>query len=565
MKNDDVQLIQRTLVGDQSAFNTLVQKYEKSVHAFVWRKIGDYHIAEEITQDVFLRVYQKLNTLQNRNSFAGWLYAIAKQYCFAWFEKKRMPMKSLDAMPTEELEALAYTQYHTHQQEESVSERQREVVNNLLQKLPVSERAAVKLHYLDEKSCEDIGEHLGVSPNTVKSRLHRARKRLQKEEHTIRELWGGQKGDIMSNKLEEIRGKFNAFMEKVESYPISGEDILSGEAFLKEAYDEVEEALKDEITPELAHLAVDKIYAHYGKIGMEKRILLLRKYQDLAPNDEERFWAHEHIVYSLTCLDRNREAIDEHKKLYRWTCKQMSDKHVLEVVSNMTIAGCWKDEGQIDEWLQIYKEASERLEKPEVSDYSRCDFLQIGAEVLRHNDYFDEAFLGIDKLERANKEQDWEHYFRFWLAVRTNKILLYGKQEKWDLFDQVLADVSRYIELEMEKHGAGYPIQINDLIWAAHDVGCCLVWTQKYEDAKRFLRISLDLQHKNDWAYFMLAVSIWVTEKDREKTLHYLKNASDYVLNYWNQDRYYPAFLETPEFADVKEDPEFLKVLGQVG
>ena len=42
-----------------------------------------------------------------------------------------------------------------------------------------------------------------------------------------------------------------------------------------------------------------------------------------------------------------------------------------------------------------------------------------------------------------------------------------------------------------------------------------------------------------------------------------LKLASDYVLNYWNQDRYYPAFIETPEFSDVKDDKEFLKVLGQ--
>ena len=564
MQNDDAQLlIQRTLAGDQSAFNTLVQKYQKSVHAFVWRKIGDYHIAEEITQDIFLRVYQKLNTLKDRNSFAGWLYVIAARYCFAWLKIKRPPMESLDAMPTEELEDLAYSQYYTHQQEEFVSERQREVVNNLLQKLPVSERAAVTLHYLDDKSCEDIGEYLGVSPNTVKSRLYRARKRLQKEEHTIRGLWGGHKGDIMSGKLEEIRGKFNAFMEKVESYPISGEDVLAGEVFLKETYDEVEVALKDEITPELAHLAVDSIYAHYGKIGMEKRITLLRKYQDIAPNDEERFWAHEHLVYSLNCLDRNVEAIDEQKSLYHWTCKNMSDKYVLEVVSNLTSAGCWKEEGRIDEWFQLYNEASKRLEKPEVSAYSRCDFLQIGAEVLRHNDRFDDAFLGIEKLERANKEQDWEHYFRFWLAVRTNKLLLYGKQEDWDRYDQVLADVSRYIELEVEKHEAGYPVKFNDLIWAAHDVGCCLVWTQKYDEAKRFLQISLDLQHKNDWAYFMLAVSVWSTEKDREKTLHYLKLASDYVLNYWNQDRYYPAFLETPEFADVREDPEFLNVLGQ--
>ena len=563
MKNHDAQLIQRTLAGDQSAFNALVQKYQKPVHAYVWRKIGDYHIAEEITQDIFLRAYQKLNTLNNQDSFAGWLYVIAARHCFAWFKKKRIPMKSLDAMPTEELEDLAYTQYHTHQQEESIGERQREVVNNLLQKLPVSERTTVTLHYLDNKSCEDISETLGISTNTVKSRLHRARKRLLKEEHTIRQVWSGNKGDIMSGKLEEIRGKFNSFMEKVESYPISGENILSGEMFLKEAYDDVEEALKGEITPELAHLAVDKIYAHKGKIGMEKRVTFLRNYQDIAPNNDERFWAHEHLVYSLTCLDRNKEAIDEQKRLYRWACEHLSDKHVLEVVSNLNSAGCWKEEGRIDEWIQLYEDASKRLDNSEVSDYSRCDFLQIGAEVLRHNDRFDEALLGIEKLERANKKQDWEHYFRFWLAVRTNRLLIYAKQEDQNRYDEVYTDLSKFIELELEKHEAGYPVNINDLIWAAHDVGCCLVWVKKYDEAKRFLQISLDLQNKNDWAYFMLAVSIWVTEKDREKTLHNLKLASDYVLNYWNQDRYYPAFIETPEFSDVRDDPEFLKVLGK--
>ncbi len=563
MKNDDAQLIQRTLAGDQSAFNALVQKYQKPVHAFVWRKIGDYHIAEEITQDIFLRAYQKLNTLKSQDSFAGWLYVIAARHCYAWFKKKRTPMKSLDAMPTEELEDLAYTEYHTHQREKSVSERQREVVDNLLQKLPVSERTTVTLYYFDNKSCEDIGEYLGVSANTVKSRLHRARKRLQKEKHTICEIWSGHKGDKMSTKIEGIREKFNAFMEKVESFPLVEEDILAGEEHLKEAYDELEEALDGEITSELVHFAVDNVYAHYGKIGMEKRIALLRKYQNIAPSDEERFWAHENVVYSLTSLERNAEAIDEQKKLYRWACKHLSDKHVLQVPSNLSSAGCWKDEGRLDEWMQMYEEASERLDKSEVSDYSRCDLLQVGAEVLRHNDRFDEALLEIEKLERANKNQDWEHYFRFWLAVRTNRLCIYGKQEDSDRFDQVYADLQRFIELELEKQQAGYPVNIQDLIWAAHDTGCCLVWTKKYEEAKRMLQISLDLQNKNDWAYFMLAVAIWVTEKDREKTLHNLKLASDYILNYWNENRYYPAFIETPEFADVKDDPEFLKVLGQ--
>lgn len=564
MKNDDNALIQQILDGDQIAFSSLMQKYQEPVHAFVWRKIGDYHIAEEITQDVFLIVYNKLPTLNNWNSFVGWLYVIAARQCFAWFEKKRTPIKSLEAMPAEELETLAYTHYHAKQQEEYVSERQREVVEILLQRLPMSERTTVSLHYLADMSCKDISESMGVSTNTVKSRLHRARRRLEREEHTIREIWRGYKGDhIMSRKFDEIRSKFNTFMEKVEVYPISQEDILSGEEILKDALDEIEIALKDEITPELVHLAVDDIYAHSGKIGMEKRISLLRKYQDVVKDDNERFWTHQNLMYSLTNLNRHKEAIEEQKSLYSWASKNMSDKYVLEALSNLNCAGSWKDEGRSDEWIQLYQEGSKRLENPEVSDYSRCDFLQIGAEVLRTNERYDDALLEIEKLENANKEQDWEHYFRFWLAARTNRLLIYSKLGDNDRFDQTLIDVSKFIELELEKQKSGYPVNLNNLIWASHDVGCSLVWTKRYNEAKHNLQISVDLQKKNDYGHFQLAVSIWASEKDREKTLLHLQLASDYVLNYWNQDRYYPAFLETQEFSDVWDDEQFLNVFGK--
>ena len=564
MKNDDAQLIQCTLAGDQSAFNTLVRKYQKPVHAYVWRKIDDFHIAEEITQDIFLRVYEKLQTLKDPNKFVRWLFVIAARQCFAWYEKKRIPTQSLDAMPAAELEGLAYSQYHAKQQQEFVSEQQREVVKNLLQKLPVSERTTVSLHYLNDMTCEDISNSMGVSPNTVKSRLHRARKRLQQEEHTIFNNLGGHKGDIiMSGKMQDIRNKFDSYMEYVESFPLSSEDILKGEDVLMEVDTEIEAALKDEITPELVHLVVDDIYPHLGKVGMEKRIALLRRYQDVAADDVERFWAHHRIVYSLSALEKNRETVEEQIRLYRWACKHMSDKYVLEALPNSNSIESWKLEGRIDEWVELHDEASQRLDNPEVSDYSRCDFLQIGLEVLRSLERFDEALLGIEKLERANKDQSWEHYFRFWLAVRTNRLRIYGLQEDWDRFDQVLMDVGGFIDGEVAKRDAGYPVNLDDLIWAAHDVGCFLVNSKKYEEAKRFLQISIDMQNKNDWAYFMLAVSIWASEKDREKTLHNLKLASDYILNYWNEDRYYPAFLETPEFSDVKDDPEFLSVLGQ--
>ena len=68
MENNSVQLIQRILDGEESAFSILVQKYQKKIHALAWRKIGDYHIAEEITQDTFLQVYKNFPHLKTPNN-----------------------------------------------------------------------------------------------------------------------------------------------------------------------------------------------------------------------------------------------------------------------------------------------------------------------------------------------------------------------------------------------------------------------------------------------------------------------------------------------------------------
>ena len=95
MKNNDVDLIKRTLDGDETAFTALVNKYRKSVHALVWHKIGDFHIAEDITQETFLKAYQGLSTLEKPQSFVGWLYVIASNNCKTWFGKKRLLTQSL--------------------------------------------------------------------------------------------------------------------------------------------------------------------------------------------------------------------------------------------------------------------------------------------------------------------------------------------------------------------------------------------------------------------------------------------------------------------------------------
>ncbi len=190
MEQNDVKLIQRILQGDPDAFSPLVKKYQKGVHALVWRKIGDFHIAQEITQDAFLSAYQKLGTLKNHNLFAGWLYVIASNLCLDYLRRNRLPMESLDADNTNEVDKVSYSQYVTEKQEEEADETRREVVKELLKKLPESERTVMTLHYLGEMTIKTISEFLGVSQNTVKSRLSRARNRLRKEEDIIQESLG---------------------------------------------------------------------------------------------------------------------------------------------------------------------------------------------------------------------------------------------------------------------------------------------------------------------------------------------------------------------------------------
>ena len=356
--------------------------------------------------------------------------------------------------------------------------------------------------------------------------------------------------------LKDIRGKFDSFIEQAKSDPTSGEDILT------EAYNEVEEALKGEITPELVRLA-DDIYTYMGKLGLEKRISLHRRYLKVVSDNKERFWSHWQLVDTLAVLQRNRETVEEQLRLYRWACKYLSDEYVLEALYDTTQAACWKEEDRIDEWFQLYDEASKRLGNPEVNRYTRCLFLQAGAEVSLFNDRLDEALLEVEKLERLNSTHGLEGYFQFWLSVITARLLVYSKQEDWERFNQVFMEASTFLEEEVGKRDTGHPVNIGNLTWAAHDIGWCLLWSKKYNEARRFLQIAVDLGNNNAWSHFFLGVSIWASEKDREETLHHLKTAQDFMLNPLNRDMFHQTFLETPEFLDVRGDKEFLKVLGQ--
>ena len=189
---NDAQLIRRILSGDDDAFDMLVRRHQRGVHALAWRKVSDFHYAEEITQDTFLQAYKKLSTLKNPNQFAGWLYVIANRLCLNWLQRHKPAMQSLEDTPMEEIAESSYIHYTAEQREVEGTEHRYAIVEKLLSKLPESERTVMTLHYLGEMTAKEISKFLGVSVNTITNRLWRARKRLREDQELlVQEVLGG--------------------------------------------------------------------------------------------------------------------------------------------------------------------------------------------------------------------------------------------------------------------------------------------------------------------------------------------------------------------------------------
>ena len=187
MKNDDVVLIQRILAGDETAFAILVRKYQKQVHTLAWRKIRDFHIAEDITQETFLQAYQKLETLEDPTRFPRWLYVIAERLCIAWLRKNQRQTEPLEEADLSGIETEAYSRFVATEHAETFAEARRDLVEKLLAKLKENNRTVITLHYLEGMTYAEIVNLLGVPENTIRSRLSRARQQLKKYEFMIQE------------------------------------------------------------------------------------------------------------------------------------------------------------------------------------------------------------------------------------------------------------------------------------------------------------------------------------------------------------------------------------------
>jgi RNA polymerase sigma-70 factor (ECF subfamily) len=172
--DQDIELVQAIAGGDHLAFKRLLERYQGRLFNFLYRYLRDRHAAEDVTQEVFLKIYQAAPRFQPRGRVRTWVFTIA--YNLAMNELKRRRRRGVLGLLSGEIREDAAAESSDPIGRLDLEE----MVTKALALLPDNQRAALLLRVRDELSYREIGEILGVSRASVESLLFRARDRLRR-------------------------------------------------------------------------------------------------------------------------------------------------------------------------------------------------------------------------------------------------------------------------------------------------------------------------------------------------------------------------------------------------
>ena len=189
-KLSDIELIDQTLAGDQSAYADLVKRHQRFVFTLALRFAKAREDAEEIAQDCFIKAYRSLDAFQRQSKFSTWLYSIVYTTAMTALRKKRVETASIDDENT-------FIQVESQNSSFDINNAENKsrsfyLYQAISQLLP-DDAMIITLFYNGEQSLDEIGQTMGIEPNTVKVKLFRARQRLKEKlernlKHEAKEL-----------------------------------------------------------------------------------------------------------------------------------------------------------------------------------------------------------------------------------------------------------------------------------------------------------------------------------------------------------------------------------------
>ncbi|HZI46490.1 MAG TPA: sigma-70 family RNA polymerase sigma factor [Pyrinomonadaceae bacterium] len=175
----DSELVQSTLSGRESGFEELVRRYQRPIAAYVYRMVGDYDAALDLTQEVFIKVYASLSRYRPEFKFSTWIYKIAHNAAIDHL-RRHATREAIANSETDRVEVTIETRRLSPEQESERTERCSEI-ETVVQLLPPPYRELILLRHSQDLSYEEIAEVTGLPLGTVKNRLFRAREAMREQ------------------------------------------------------------------------------------------------------------------------------------------------------------------------------------------------------------------------------------------------------------------------------------------------------------------------------------------------------------------------------------------------
>ena len=181
--DSDALLVERTVAGDQKAFELLVIKYQRRIQRLIGRMVRDVDLVEDIAQETFIRAYRALGQFRGEAQFYTWLYRIAVNTAKkALMDLKRNPTVSENAYKSDDDDETSRVENELTSPEtpEAVlaSKEIANIINQAMQDLPEELREAITLREIEGLSYEEISEAMNCPIGTVRSRIFRAREAI---------------------------------------------------------------------------------------------------------------------------------------------------------------------------------------------------------------------------------------------------------------------------------------------------------------------------------------------------------------------------------------------------
>jgi len=174
MENISENIIEKAAVGDQEAFESIYRAFSKFVYNVAWRIVSKHEDAEEVTQEVFLIVYRKLNTFRFQSTLKTWIYRVTINTAVN-YAKKSSRIKSKTTEYDEQIHCagvLGETEVNVDK------EHNEKLIVVLLNTLTLDQRTCMVLRNIEGLSYQEIADALNININTVRSRLSRGREAL---------------------------------------------------------------------------------------------------------------------------------------------------------------------------------------------------------------------------------------------------------------------------------------------------------------------------------------------------------------------------------------------------